>query len=178
MLKVKKKIQGPKNKSQDEDLTQLHNEIKNSIKNLYISDQKKKKTINEYAKLITKIKNKYAKLQKENSELKIELQKYQDYIQNKPQRSYQKPSYQKPIRKRKHYYYDEPEESEESGSYVTETRRRPKRQRKRILYEDEIDGHPEYEPNSPNDEDQEEGDYEIQTKRKEAKRKVEKPKKF
>ena len=152
MLKVKKKIQGPKNKSQDEDLTQLHNEIKNSIKNLYISDQKKKKTINEYAKLITKIKNKYAKLQKENSELKIELQKYQDYIQNKPQRSYQKPT-----RKRKHYYYNEPEESEESNSFVTEIRRRPKRQRKRIIYRDEIDGLPEYEPNSPTDEDQKEG---------------------
>ena len=65
---------------------------------------------------------------KENSQLKIELEKYQDYIQNKPQRSYQKPSYQKPLRKRKHYYYDEPEESEESDSYVTEIRRRPKRQ--------------------------------------------------
>ena len=45
MLKVKKKNQGPKNKNQDEDLIQLHNEIKNSIENLYISDQKKKKTI-------------------------------------------------------------------------------------------------------------------------------------
>ena len=44
MLKVKKKKQqNPKNKSQDEDLTQLQNEIKNSIKYLYISDQKKKK---------------------------------------------------------------------------------------------------------------------------------------
>ena len=44
MLKVKKKTkQNPKNKSQDEDLTQLQNEIKNSIKYLYISDQKKKK---------------------------------------------------------------------------------------------------------------------------------------
>ena len=43
MLKVKKKkIQNTKNKSQDEDLTQLQNEIKNSIKDLYIGDQKKK----------------------------------------------------------------------------------------------------------------------------------------
>ena len=77
MLKVKK-IQGHKNKNQDEDLTQLHNEIKNSVKNLYFSDQKKKKTINEYAELITKIRHKYAKLQRENNELKIELQKHQN----------------------------------------------------------------------------------------------------
>ena len=41
MLKVKKKIQGPKNKSQDEDLTQLHNEIKNYIK-IYILAIKKR----------------------------------------------------------------------------------------------------------------------------------------
>ena len=45
MLKVKKKIQNTKNKSQDEDLTQLQNEIINSINNLYISDQKKKKQL-------------------------------------------------------------------------------------------------------------------------------------
>ena len=79
MFKVQKNIQGSKNKSQDEDLTQLHNEINNSITNLYISDQKKKKAINEYAELITKIRNEYVKLQKENSELKIELQKFLCY---------------------------------------------------------------------------------------------------
>ena len=51
------------------------------------------------------------------------------------------------------------------------------KRRKRIIYEDEITGLPEYEPNLPNDEEQEEGDYEIQTKCKKPKRKVEKPKK-
>ena len=97
--KLKKKNQNPKNKSQDEDLTQLQNEIKNSIKNLCISDQKNKKTINEYAELLTKIRNEYAKLQKENNQLKIKLHKYPAYVQNTPQRSYQKPLYTKPIRK-------------------------------------------------------------------------------
>ena len=47
-----------------------------------------------------------------------------------PQKSYQKPSYTKQIRKRKHYYYDEPEESEESDSYVTEIRRRTKNKKR------------------------------------------------
>ena len=95
MLKVKTTIRNPKNKSQNNDLTELQNNIKNSIKNLYISDQKKKKTINEYAELLTKIRNEYAKLQKENNEIKIELHKYQNYFQNMPQKSYQKPSYTK-----------------------------------------------------------------------------------
>ena len=42
MLKVKKKIQNPKSKSND-DLTNLQNEIKNSIKYLFIGNQKNKK---------------------------------------------------------------------------------------------------------------------------------------
>ena len=105
------------------------------------------------------------KLQKENNELKIELHKYRNYFQNMPQKSYQKPSYTKPLRKRKHYYYDELEQSEESDSYVTEIRRRPKKQKKRIIYEDKIDGIPEYEPDSSTKEEQEEdNNYEIQSK--------------
>ena len=179
MLKVKKTIRNPKNKSQNDDLTELQNDIKNSIKNLYISDQKKKKTINEYAELLTKIRNEYVKLQKENNEIKIELHKYQNYFQNMPQKSYQKPSYTKPLRKRKHYYYDELEQSEESDSYVTEIRRRPKKQKKRIIYKDEIDGIPEYEPDLPTEEEQEEdNNYEIQSKhRGKQPNQIEKPKK-
>ena len=156
MLKVKKKIPSTKNKNKNEDVTQLHEEIKNSIKNLYLSDQKKKKTINEYFEILSKIRNEYALSQKENNQFKVQLQKHQNYVENLPQKSHTK--YQKPIRKRKHYYYDDQEESEESDSYVTEIRRRrPNKQRKRIIYEDEIDGLPEYEPHSPTeDEEQEE----------------------
>ena len=54
-----------------------------------------------------------------------------------------------------------------------------KKQRKIIIYEDEIDGLPEYEPDSPTDEEQEENNnYEMQNKYKEKQPKqVEKPKK-
>ena len=55
---------------------------------MYINDQKKKKekkTINEYAELVSKIRNEYAQLQRENNELKIELQKYQNYVQKNTQ---------------------------------------------------------------------------------------------
>ena len=51
MLKVKKQIQR-KNKNNNEN-EQLRNDLKNSIKNLYISNQTKKKTIDEYAQLTT-----------------------------------------------------------------------------------------------------------------------------
>ena len=104
-------------------------------------------------------------MQKENNEIKIELHIYQNYFQNMPQKLYKKPSYTKPLRKRKHYYYDELKQSEESNSYVTEIRRLPKKQKKRMIHEDEIDGILEYEPDSPTEEEQEEdNNYEIQSK--------------
>ena len=94
MLKVKKKIPSTKNKNQNEDVTQLHEEIKNSMKKIYLSDQKKKKkTTNKYIKIISKIRNEY-----DYNQLKTELQKYQNHVQNLPQKSHTK--YQKPIRKR------------------------------------------------------------------------------
>ena len=90
MLKVKKKILSTKNENKNEDVTQLHEEIKNSIKDLYLSNQKKEKTINEYAEILSKIRNEQALLQKENNHLKIQLQKYQNYVENLPQKSHTK----------------------------------------------------------------------------------------
>ena len=84
MLKVKKKIRNPKSQNNDE-LTDLQNQIKNSIKNLFIKDKKNKKTINDYADLITKIRNEY---------------------------------------------YDE---NDESDSYISEIRKRPKKSQKRKI---------------------------------------------
>ena len=180
MLKVKNKIQKNTNKNQEDEITQLQIEIKNYIKNLFISDQKEKKAIDEYAQLLTKIREEYGKLQQENDLLKIEIQKYWSYIEQSPQKSYCQ-NYQKPIRKRKHYYdHQDNDESQESDSYVTEIRRGPKEQKKRrIIYEDKIDGLPEYEPDLPTEEEQEEDqNYEIQKRSKGKQLKtVEKPKK-
>ena len=114
--------------------------------------ENRKKQLMNMQNVLQKLEINMRNYKKENNQLKIELHRYQTYVQNTPQRSNQKPSYTKPIRKRKHYCYDEPEQSEESNSYVTEIRRRPKKQRKIIKYEDEIDGLPEYEPDSPTDE--------------------------
>ena len=104
--------------------------------------------MNQYADLITKIRNEYAQIQKENNQLRMTIQKYQNYIQYNQNISekYRKPNFEKPKRKRIEYY-DESDEIDESESY-TEIRRRPKQPKKRrILYEDEIDRIP-YEPDS------------------------------
>ena len=55
MLKVKKRIHKTNfKKNQDDEILKNQNDLKNSIKNLFISNQTKKKTIDEYAQLTTK----------------------------------------------------------------------------------------------------------------------------
>ena len=72
---------------------------------------------------------------------------------------------QKPIRKRKYYHDIEQEESDESDSYITEIRRRPKQQQQQKIYDDELDGVPDYEPESLSEEEQEDNNK-IEVKRK------------
>ena len=128
---------------------------------------------------MSKIRNEYALLQKEHNQTKTELPKYQHYVQNLPQKP--RMNYQKRIRKIKHYY-DDQEESKESDSYVTEIRRtRPNKHRKKIIYEDEIVGLPDYELHSPTEDEEQEEEYDnkVQTKSKKGPlplKQIEKPK--
>ena len=80
MLKVKKQIQQKINNNQD-DYLKNQNDLQNSIKNLYIGNQNKKKTIDGYAQLTTQIREEYAKLQNENNQLKSTLGKYKQYVE-------------------------------------------------------------------------------------------------
>ena len=90
-IQVKKKIHKTNlKKNQDNKILKNQNDLRNSIKNLFISNQTKKKTIDEYAQLTTKIREEYAKLQQENNQLKIELHKYKNYVEQLPQKSYHK----------------------------------------------------------------------------------------
>ena len=97
---------------------------------MFIKDQKNKKTTNGYADLITKIRNQYVQFQKENNQLKIELQKHQQNVQNVSQNPYRKPTYMRPKRKRIQYY----DESDESDSYISEVRKRPRKSQKIYIY--------------------------------------------
>ena len=114
---------------------------------------------------MTKIRNEYVLSQKENNQLKIDLEKMKNYFENLPKFP-RKLDYRQPIqntyKKRKQFYYDDYEDSEESNSYVTEVRRHPK-SKKNVIYEDEIDGIPEYEPHSPTESEgqEEEQNYKI-----------------
>ena len=55
MLKVQRKIKKKLKNIQDDEHLKNQNNLKNSIKNLYIGNQNKKKTIDEYAQLTTQI---------------------------------------------------------------------------------------------------------------------------
>ena len=61
-----------------------------------IKKKKKKKTVNDYAQLLTKIRNEYVLLQKENNQLKIELEKMKNYVENLPKFP-RKPNFRQPI---------------------------------------------------------------------------------
>ena len=54
MFKVKKKIQGPKNKSQDENLTQLHKKLRIPRKIYILAFKKRKKQLTNMRNLLQK----------------------------------------------------------------------------------------------------------------------------
>ena len=154
MLKIKKQLPFNSGLIDETEYNKNQEDIKNSIKNLYIGNQTKKKTIDDYAKLTTQIREEYAKLQAKYVQLENTLQKYKDYIENR----WQQPKQQmrkRPLRKTKipYYQYDDQyptdgdlEDNEEDNDYFTyESISKPKR-KKRIVYVDEIDGDETNEP--------------------------------
>ena len=145
MLEVKRQIQKKVKNIPDDEHLKNQNELKNSIKNLYIDNEKKKKTIDECAQLTTQIREEYAKLQRENNELELAIEKYKNYIEQIQPRARQN-FYEKPIRKRKFFkrdferrYSDKEDESDDSEDYI-EVQKKRKKPRKRLIYDDEIDG--------------------------------------
>ena len=154
MLKIKKQLPFNSGLIDETEYNKNQEDIKNSIKNLYIGNQSKKKTIDDYAKLTTQIREEYAKLQAKCVQLENTLQKYKDYIENRWQQPKQQMK-KRPLRKTKipYYQYDDQyptdgdiEDSEEDNDYFTyESKSKPKR-KKRIVYVDEIDGDETNEP--------------------------------
>ena len=151
MLKIKKQIPFSLKTFDEDEYNKNQGDIKNSIKKLYIGNQSKKKTIDEYAQLTTQIREEYDKLQAKCVQLQNTLQKYKDYIENRwsdVQRNHG--DFRKPLRKTKMLYYRYDNEGEgyltedeaydgEGEYYTREGISKPKR-KKRIVYVDEIDG--------------------------------------
>ena len=98
------------------------------------------------------IREEYAKLQRENNELKLAWEKYKKYIEQMQPRTSTN-YYEKPLRKRKFFkqnyerrFDEEQDDSDVSDEYITEVCKRRKKTRKRLIYDDEIDGDEQSEP--------------------------------
>ena len=78
MLKIKKQLPFSLKTFDDDEYNKNQEDIKNSIKKLYIGNQNKKKTIDKYSQLTTQIREEYAKLQAKCVQLENTLQKYKD----------------------------------------------------------------------------------------------------
>ena len=75
MLKVKRPVYTPKNNKHETEI----NEIKTAIKKMFLTNQTNKKSLNDYSQLVTKIRNEYNILAKENQALKTQLEQYKNY---------------------------------------------------------------------------------------------------
>ena len=152
MLRIKKQL--PLSVVDESEYTKNQEDIKNSIKKLFISNQGKKKTIDEYAQLTTQIREEYAKLQAKCVQLEKTLQRYKDYVENRWSPSAPNTQRKRVFRKPKiPYHYENIDKGymsadEDEEYYDYESKPKPKR-KKRIVYVDEIDG-------DDNDDDQEE----------------------
>ena len=147
MLKIKKQLPLAANFDETE-YTKNQEDIKNSIKKLFISNQSRKKTIDEYAQLTTQIREEYAKLQANCVQVESTLQRYKDYVENRWSPSAPNVQRKKVFKKPKipydyenidRGYISADERDNEDEYYDYESKPKPKR-KKRIVYVDEIDG--------------------------------------
>ena len=127
MVKVKKPISVPSNKKNEP--TELQNELKESFKKLHVDSKNKTKTIDDYSQLIAKKRKEYKILHKENQQLKIKIQKKEDYNTHQQLVDYNKRIMKKlPKRKRKYqqaiYQSSSSSESDDRNNYYY---KRPKR---------------------------------------------------
>ena len=180
MLKIKKQL--PLASIDETEYNKNQEDIKSSIKKLYISNQSKKKTINEYAQLTTQIREEYAKLQAKCAQLENTLQKYKDYVENTwsppaPPGTQRKRVFRKPKIPYYHQYdndiekgYAGADEREDNDEYFDYESKPKTKRKKRIVYVDEIDGDDEdeiiKEPEDVIEKDEDEEYVKVVKKRK------------
>ena len=167
MLKVKKQIPFKITSFNEKEYLQNQNDIKNSLKNLYIGNKNKQKTIDEYAQLVTQVREDYAKLQNKCLHLEQTLQKYKKYIDDRWQRPIRRNNrnWQEPLRKRKYYNKkeeDEEVEEEDDGNDYNANKYYAKNdniryvkpqnnKKRRIVYVDEVDENEDDKEEAPQD---------------------------
>ena len=121
MLKVKKTINS---KHSSSEIEQWENEIKNSIRKMYIEKQNDSQLIEKYEKAFQTIKQEYALLYKENEELKKTIEQM---------KSNEKSLFKN--RKRSRLDYEDEYKNNENIQYIV----RKKKKSPKIIYIDDED---------------------------------------
>ena len=178
MLRVKKQL--PLSMVNESEYNKNQEDIKNSIKKLFISNQGKKKTIDEYAQLTTQIREEYAKLQAKCVQLEKTLQRYKDYVENRWTPSAPNTQRKRVFRKPKIPYHHEnidrgymsaDERDDDEEYYDYESKPKPKR-KKKIVYVDEIDGDDDDNNHNQEEEENEDEEYVMVKKKKPVAKKI------
>ena len=178
MLRVKKQL--PLSMVNESEYNKNQEDIKNSIKKLFISNQGKKKTIDEYAQLTTQIREEYVKLQAKCVQLEKTLQRYKDYVENRWTPSAPNTQRKRVFRKPKIPYHHEnidrgymsaDERDDDEEYYDYESKPKPKR-KKKIVYVDEIDGDDDDNNHNQEEEENEDEEYVMVKKKKPVAKKI------
>ena len=151
MLKDKRSVYTSKNNKHKTEI----NKIKTAIKKMFLTNQTNKKSLNDYSQLVTKIRNEYNILVKENEALKSQLEQYKNYYdanivrQKKPDVGYRKrkPNY------RYSYHNDEDDDDEDDklkNNYYILKRNNKRFKKREIIYKGLVDS---YEPSSPTEDE-------------------------
>ena len=134
MLKVKRTINS---KNSTDEINQWENEIKNSIKKMYLQNKSDNKLIEQYQQAFETIKQEYALIYKENEELKKELNEIKSNQKNQVQNERKRPL--------SRFDYENEYDNNDNVQYIV---RKRKKIPKKFIYEDEE----EEETDSENDE--------------------------
>ena len=134
MLKVKRTISS---KNSTDEINQWENEIKNSIKKIYLQNKSDNKLIDQYQKAFETIKHEYSLLYKENEELKKTI----DELKSKGKFSAENER-KRPLSR---FNYENEYNENDNVQYIV---RKKRKSPKKIIYEeeetdsenDEIDG--------------------------------------
>ena len=128
----------PQNRQKDQ-ISQIQNDLKNSIKNLYLDNKKKDKTINDHSALVDKIRREYSELYKESQNLKLAIQNYEIYYNDHQLDNYnschkrQKYIPKKYKRKRKYQKPYNSSSSKTEDEEIIVPRRKKRRQKKAFI---------------------------------------------
>ena len=133
MLKVKRTINS---KNSTDEINQWENEIKNSIKKMYLQNKSDNKLIEQYQPAFETIKQEYALIYKENEELKKELNKIKSNQKIQVQNERKRPL--------SRFDYENEYDNNDNVQYIV---RKKKKIPKKFIYEEE-----EEETDSENDE--------------------------